>query len=212
MAIADSPKKDERFRNCCMIVYPESVIEDWIEVLRAKLIPFVVSPLHDKDLDPEAPDDFDGDLQPLPKKPHYHVAFLCDGNHTLAFFEDIAKTIHAYPKVFKIYNVRSMLRYFCHLDNPEKFQYPESDMRAYCGADIQSYMEFSGRQLMYETMKIQSFVRGMKFSSFESFTNYLIDHHLDDWYYIVSSQRTLYFSTLLRDIHFIQKEKSSNET
>lgn len=209
MAIADSPKKDERFRNCCMIVYPESVIEDWIEILREMHIPFVVSPLHDKDLDPEAPPDYDGDLQPLPKKPHYHVAFLCDGNHTKEFFEDIANTIHAYKKVFKIFNVRSMLRYFCHLDNPEKYQYPESELKAYCGADPSSYMDMSGRQLMYECKKIQSFIKGMGFTSFKTFTDYLNEQCLDDWYYIVTSQRTLYFSTLLRDIHFIAKEKNN---
>lgn len=211
MAIADSPKKDERFRNCCMIVYPESVIEDWVEILREKHIPFVVSPLHDKDLDPEAPPDYDGDLQPLPKKPHYHVAFLCDGNHTLAFFEELAALIHAYPKVFKIYNVRSMLRYFCHLDNPEKHQYAEGEMKAYCGADPTQYMEMGGRTLMYECKKIQSFIKGMKFTSFQKFTDYLNENGLDDWYYIVTSQRTLYFATLLRDIHFINKEKN-NET
>lgn len=211
MAIADLPKKDERFRNCCMIVYPESVIEDWIEILREKHIPFVVSPLHDKDLDPEAPPDYDGDLQPLPKKPHYHVAFLCDGNHTLQFFQELADLIHAYKKVFKIYNVRSMLRYFCHLDNPEKFQYPESEMKAYCGADPTQYMEMGGRTLMYECKKIQSFIKGMKFTSFQAFTDYLNENGLDDWYYIVTSQRTLYFATLLRDIHFINKEKY-NET
>ena len=78
--IADLPKKkDERYRNACMIVYPESAMPNWRDYLRAKQIPFVVSPLHDKDLNPEAPADMDGDGCLLPKKPHYHVAFICNG-------------------------------------------------------------------------------------------------------------------------------------
>lgn len=213
--IADLPKKkDERYRNACMIVYPESAMPNWRDYLRAKQIPFVVSPLHDKDLNPEAPSDMDGDGCLLPKKPHYHVAFICDGNHSKEFFDGIAAEINAYKHTWKINNLRSMIRYFCHLDDPDKFQYPENEMQEYCGANIKEYMELSGRELMRECKLIQRFIREKKFTTFEALADFLCFNNYDDWYYIVTSQRTLYFTSLMRDKYFNskEKEKQKNET
>ena len=42
---------DNRFRNACFLVYPDSAPVDWIEILRAQKVPVIVSPLHDKDKD-----------------------------------------------------------------------------------------------------------------------------------------------------------------
>lgn len=212
MAIADIPKKkDERYRNACMIVYPDSAMPNWVDYLRAKLIPFIVSPLHDKDLNPEAPADMDGDGCLLPKKPHYHVAFVCDGVHTKEYFDGIAKEIGAYKHTWKINNLRSMIRYFIHLDNPEKYQYPESEMREYCGADYKSCMEYSGRELMKQCKLIQRFIRQQRIKSFQQLSDYLNDNNYDDWYYIVTSQRTLFFATYMKDIYFANKEKEKEK-
>lgn len=208
MAISDkATKKDERFRNCTMIVYPDSVVPNWIEILRSYKLPFIVSPLHDKDLNPEAPPDITSDGEILPKKPHYHVAILCDGNHPLSFFEEIATKIKAFKYVYKINNVRSMIRYFCHMDDPDKFQYSENDIRCYCGADYKDYMEMSGRVLLLECKKIQKFIRSEGIMSFDELSDYLCFNNLDDWYYIISAQRTMFFSSYMKDIYFKNKAK-----
>lgn len=36
-----------------MVVYPQSAPEDWVELLRETYIQFAVSPLHDKDVNPD---------------------------------------------------------------------------------------------------------------------------------------------------------------
>lgn len=202
---------DSRFRNGTFLVYPDSACDNWIEILRAQHVPFIVSPLHDKDADY---DDKDGDMCLLPKKPHYHVAIVCDGNKPLSYFQDLSDLCSKNGKgvnAWKIQNLRSMLRYFCHLDNPEKYQYPVNEMRTYCGASLDSLMEMQGQELTNECKKMQMFIKQMRFTSFQEFTNYLCEHNYDDWYYIVNSQRTLYFANLLRDIHFNEKEKLKHE-
>src|SRR5699024_11179639 len=55
--------KDERTRNWTFVVYPESAPEDWREIIDDLHVPWIESPLHDKDVNP------DGEI----KKPHWHV-------------------------------------------------------------------------------------------------------------------------------------------
>ena len=108
------------------IVYPESVIEDWEEVLCSEGCVFAVSPLHDKDVNPT------GEI----KKPHYHVLIQFDGPTT---YNNVKENICDYigatiPK--KVISMRGYYRYLCHLDNPEKFQYNVTDIKLYGGFKI----------------------------------------------------------------------------
>ena len=50
-------------RSWSFIVYPESAPSNWIDILNDMHIEIIISPLHDKDTDP------DGEV----KKAHYHV-------------------------------------------------------------------------------------------------------------------------------------------
>mgnify|MGYP002655818694 FL=1 len=56
-------------RTWAMVVYPESAPENWEELLAETFMQFAVSPLHDKDTNP------DGEI----KKPHWHVILIWDG-------------------------------------------------------------------------------------------------------------------------------------
>lgn len=56
-------KRSGRTRNFATVVYPESAPEDWINKLEELHVAVLVSPLHDKDINPSGE----------PKKPHYHV-------------------------------------------------------------------------------------------------------------------------------------------
>lgn len=198
---------DKRFRNATFIVYPDSAPDNWIEILREQRVPFIVSPLHDKDKDLG---EKDGNLCELPKKAHYHVAITCDGNKSLDYFNFLAKSVNG-TIAWKIENLRSMLRYFCHLDNPEKYQYPVNELRSFCGANVKDAMLMEGYELTQECMRIQSFIRKMKFESFEEFTNYLNDNKHVDWYHIVTAQRTAYFSALMKDHFYIKQAKEKNK-
>ena len=71
---------NKRYRNFATIVYPESAPSDWINILRSEIIPFFVSPLHDRDILEDG----------TPKKPHYHVMLMFDGVKTV---EQVKETI-----------------------------------------------------------------------------------------------------------------------
>ena len=113
-----------RTRNCATVVYPESAPENWFDILVEHKIPAFISPLHNADTNPT------GEV----KKEHYHVLIMFDNVKTVDQATDIFKSIGGVGcEVVK--SLRGYARYLCHLDNPEKFQYNTSDVKALCGAD-----------------------------------------------------------------------------
>ncbi len=119
-----SDKISRRFRNFATVVYPDSSLDGWQDVLSDFHIPCFISPLHDKDLNPT------GEC----KKPHYHVMLMYEGVKTS---EQVKEVISAIGGVgCEVVNtIRGYARYLCHLDNPEKAQYAIEDVRSLCGAD-----------------------------------------------------------------------------
>lgn len=100
-----------------LVLYPESCKTNWREELESRGIVFAVSPLHDKDIDPN------GEV----KKPHWHLILEFDGPTTFNNVKRIADDIGSVlPK--KVESVRGMYRYLVHLDNPEKAQYKLEDI------------------------------------------------------------------------------------
>lgn len=116
-----------RTRNYATVVYPESAPDNWQEVLSQQFIPAFISPLHDKDLNPTNE----------PKKPHYHVIIMFDSIKTKEQAIDVFGLIGGVG-CEKVNSIRGYARYLCHLDNPEKAQYDQSEVRSLCGADYSS--------------------------------------------------------------------------
>lgn len=197
---------DNRFRNGVFLVYPDSAPENWIEILRLQHVPFIVSPLHDKDEDLS---EFDGDLCLVSKKAHWHVMITCDGNKPLKYFCDLSTSVNGSKTAWKVQNLRSMLRYFCHLDNPEKYQYSVNDVRCYCGASYDQAFDLTGFELLQTIKKIIRYAGQHKITSFQELVRHLMVDHEDDWLKVVCTQCTLFFASYMRDVHFIDKEKNS---
>lgn len=113
-----------RTRNFASIVYPESAPDDWREILQSKCIKAFVSPLHDKDINPDN----------TPKKPHYHVVLAFNGVKTVAQAQEIFDSFGAI-KCTPINDLVAYCRYLIHMDNPEKYQYNPDDILCYGGGD-----------------------------------------------------------------------------
>lgn len=113
-----------RTRNFATVVYPESAPDGWQEILSQQFVPAFISPLHDKDVNPTGE----------PKKPHYHVVLMFDGVKTREQAQDIISKINGVGCEV-VQSIRGYARYLCHLDNPEKAQYKQEDVRSLCGAD-----------------------------------------------------------------------------
>lgn len=115
-----------RSSNWLFCMYPESMPDDWEDIIIQTHVQCCISPLHDKDINPTGE----------PKKPHFHVLARYDSLKSQEqVINDFTKKLNGtIPIVCN--SVRGSVRYFCHLDNPEKFQYDESDIRTYSSFDV----------------------------------------------------------------------------
>lgn len=128
----------ERARNFTFEVYPESAVENWEQKLDAAQVAWIKSPLHDRDVHDEDsvkknPNVKVGD----PKKPHYHIFMVFGGKKSIRQIIDIARI--ASPTigyVEPVRNSRSMIRYFTHIDHPQKAQYDKHDIELHGGIDV----------------------------------------------------------------------------
>lgn len=120
-------KRAGRTRNYATVVYPESAPADWLTTLEQLFVPCLISPLHDKDVNPTGE----------PKKPHYHVLFVFDvvksKEQVKAIIEQIGG-VGCEP----VNSLRGYARYLLHLDNPDKAQYDRADIKQFCGVDFNS--------------------------------------------------------------------------
>ena len=132
-----------RAKNYALVVYPEDLPVDlqvddkWIDVLKGMGHKLVVSPYHDKDVNPDG----------SKKKPHYHV-LLQSGRLWITFadLKDLVKNDFngkgvAVPQ--KCSNSDGLKRYMTHIDNPDKYQYSKDDIRCYNGADVETAYKIS---------------------------------------------------------------------
>lgn len=123
----DEGRKGTRHRGWVMVQYPESVAENWHEMLTNEGVPCYVSPLHDRDFNADG----------TPKKKHNHDLLLWSNPNIYENAKAIADAIGAVmpPKNPKpgepkpwAQDVRAAARYLCHLDNPEKAQYDPNEV------------------------------------------------------------------------------------
>lgn len=113
-----------RSRTFATIVYKDSAIPHWQDVLKEMAIPCFISPYHDKDVNPDK----------TPKKPHWHVLFMFDGVKSKEQIKEICDSLRSVGQE-NVASTRGYARYLCHLDNPEKAQYDPNEVIALGGAD-----------------------------------------------------------------------------
>ena len=122
----------EKGRDWATCLYPDSCNPDWINILQETHIQIAVSPLHDKDLNPDY----------TIKKPHWHILFRYEGPTTKQAVKKICDSIGAVNPI-KISSARGMYRYHTHMDNPEKYQYDNRDRLLLNGFDTNNLDSFT---------------------------------------------------------------------
>lgn len=106
-----------------IVVYPESLPDNWKDYLIQIGLRCVISPLHDRDTwtskdEKKNPDHVAGSL----KKAHYHVILCWDNRTTWNHVLSVIKYLNV-SYALRLSSAYGMYRYFWHLDHPEKFQY-----------------------------------------------------------------------------------------
>ena len=124
----NQPKKvnNKKTRGYALVIYPESLPKNFIERINDLHMQCLLSPLHDKDMDPNG----------QPKKPHYHLMLLFDGPQTEKRAKEVFQEVTGVevPYVEQLNSIPGMARYLCHLDNPEKYQYSKAEVQEFGGA------------------------------------------------------------------------------
>ena len=163
--------KNQRTRNWSIIVYPESAPENWIDILQKEYVKMVVSPLHDKDVNP------DDTL----KKAHYHVLFMFDGVKSYNQVKSIADSVNApIPQI--VGSAKGLTRYMLHLDNPDKAQYDSSDLQAFNGADITELLKPISADRYSMIADMLQFIDDNQIMEFEDILTYARLKKLDTWF------------------------------
>lgn len=184
---SNSSRSDSRTRNYVGIVYPESAYPNWQEILADECVPAVISPLHDKDINPGTDE---------PKKPHYHV-MICFGSvkthkQAQAIFDKLSvKGVQCKA----VSSVSGQARYLIHMDNPEKYQYKAEDVVSLNGADWSSMVMTSTD--VFKTMKeICEYCRKNRIFSYSDLCDFTMQNNFD-WFRIISSH-TVFFKEYLK--------------
>lgn len=114
----------KKTRNWAFVAYPDSLPDNWRDVLAECHVDMLISPLHDSDVNA------DGEV----KKSHYHVVLHFPGPVTAGNAQRVSDSVNA-TQVQSVASLRSYARYLCHMDNPEKAQYALSDVVVYGSID-----------------------------------------------------------------------------
>ena len=172
-------------RDWAFIVYPESAPENWREILDETHMRWVESPLHDKDFNP------DGTF----KKPHWHVMLSADGPITLKAVEKIIEPLNV-PAPQKVGSGRGMIRYFIHLDNPEKYQYSRDEIVAHGGADVESYFELTKTNKISVMKDIITYIYENEIDNYADFLMICIQKS-DEWFDVAINNNTLAINKMI---------------
>lgn len=173
-------------RHWAMVVYPESAPENWIDIINETHLQFAISPLHNKDTNP------DGEI----KKPHWHVILSWDGPQRLSAAKNIADKINA-PIPVKLESVRGAYRYFTHMDNPEKYQYDEKDIKVFNGFDISNFIALTKEEKYKAIQDIKVLIHEKNITEYIDLLD-ILEMHDDFNLFKVACDNTILFNALLR--------------
>ena len=182
--------KDNRARTWTSIVYPESAPENWKEILDGYHVPWVESPLHDKDINP------DGSV----KKAHWHVILLFDGKKSYEQVKELTDAINA-PIPQKTANTKGLVRYLIHMDNPEKYQYKRDEIVCHSGADVDEYFALSSSSRRAVLREMTEFIKDSEIDNFADFIGFCLEKNELDWFDVAMNHNTLAINKLIDSIY-----------
>lgn len=191
--MAEKKKAAARYRNFVTVVYPESAPENWMQLLAEQVVPAFISPLHDKDVNPTGE----------PKKPHYHVMIMFEGKKSLEQAKEIFDIINGVG-LEKVNSLRGYARYLCHLDNPEKAQYPIDEVQSLAGADFITTIGLATDK--YDAIgEMIDFCEIHDVYSYRELLIYCMNNRTD-WYRILCDSGTYVIREYLKSRHWDSRE------
>lgn len=163
--------KDTRTRNWTLIVYPESAPKNWMEILDNLHIEYVVSPLHDKDINA------DGEI----KKSHYHLLLMFGGVKSYEQVLEITEALNC-PRPERCHNAKALVRYMIHSDNPEKAQYSVSDIISHGGVDIAELLRPTSSERYSIINEMITYIQENSITEIQDLIDYARYNEFERWF------------------------------
>lgn len=176
----------KRGRNWGIVVYPESLPKNWKEIISTE--PVAISPLHDKDVNP------DGEK----KKPHYHLVLNYKGNKSFEQIDEIARALKA-PIPQRISSLTGAVRYLTHMDNPEKYQYDTADIQTFGGFDLESCLALSTGDKRQSLRDMLNFISENDITHLKDFADYCMSEDAPaGWFELLTERNTLFIKEYIK--------------
>lgn len=176
----------KRGRNWAIVGYLDSLPDDWKTILSSE--PVAISPLHDKDTN------VDGEI----KKSHYHIVLNYKGNKSFEQIDEIARVLKA-PIPQRINSLTGAVRYLTHMDNPEKYQYSNSDIETYGGFDLESCLALSTGDKRQTLKDMISYIDSNNIIHLKDFADYcLSDKCPVGWFELLTERNTLFVKEYIK--------------
>ena len=177
---------NEKAKYWAFVAYPDSLPENWQEILISTGLPCVVSPLHDVDINAD-------DTQ---KKPHYHIIMCFSNTTTYTNAKKITDSLNAtIPKAVK--NIKGYYRYLTHQDNPEKAQYSEVDIITLNGFNKLDYFDITRNEILSIKRQVKAFIVEHNINEYCDLLDYLDEANLPELLDCAMSN-TILFNTYLK--------------
>lgn len=160
-----------RNRGFAFVLYPESAPENWRSIIDDFHIAWAESPLHCFDVNET------GEV----KKPHWHIVLNFDSVKSIDQVKKLIEPLNCTIPI-AVNSIRGMVRYFAHLDNPEKHQYPVDQIIGHGGMDVQDLLRLSASARYSEIRKMIRFISEKGITDFIEFMEYAMEEHYEDWF------------------------------
>lgn len=193
-------KTNVKKRNWAMVVYPESAPENWKEIIEKTGLPAAISPLHDKDVNPDG----------TPKKPHWHVIVVFSGPTSFNVVKNLTESLNS-PIPQPLESVKGYYRYFSHKDNPEKAQYDEREIRTINGFNVLDFTELTRAETLTVKMAIREIIKAEGFTEYAEIIDFLADSEMLTELEVASSN-TLFFAQYLASRRNSEKPTPTKST
>jgi len=194
-------KNKKKSRNWQAVVYPESAPEDWQEILKSLTIPGFISPLHDKDKQPDGTD----------KKPHYHVILIWDGPTTYKNAKETFDLIGGVMQPIPIQSLTGATRYLCHMDDPDKYQYSSDEVQSLFGADFFDQIAKNANDSA-SLRKLFQFIREEDITEYCDLIDRIDEEAMDEYFRLATKISTISIQAYLtsrrnkqRDLEILEK-------
>ena len=188
-------------RSWAFVIYPESMPENYEEIITDTGLPLAMSPLHDKDVNPTGE----------PKKPHYHCIVYYENATTLKNVkENVCDKLNGTIPI-KLESMRGMYRYHIHLDNPEKYQYDDRDRKFFNGFDIDMASKLTRTEINKIIKEIHTFINDNNILEYIDLLDVLKDNDLTNLYDVAIANTLLFKSMLDSKRNKLAHEKAKDK-